>query len=270
MTNKFTSILLGKIVATMALSLASTSLMADDATTIIFYEDFGTASSEKDEAIEDHVWATNSSDYFSWVIPSDDDNINVRTNNASDYDGASADGNLYFKGSATFTISGINTADYSNVGLSFGAFGKNKKDVECMTLTITSADGQATEVDFGDLDLDTSKKTWSVATISDVPSTESLQLSFTSSLDVDDDGGIRLDDIKLTGEAISTGITSLEEAPIMFQVEGSAVLSSTAADIYSLSGRRVASVKAGVKATLPSSGMYIIRCETGASKVVVR
>ena len=200
MKREYTFITCNLIVLAIAV-IASTAYAAqnDDGTTTIFYEDFGTAASEKDEAIEDHVWETNSADMFSWNIPSDDDNINVRTNNPSDYTGASGDGNLYFKGSASFTISGINTEGYTDIEMTLGAFGKNEADVQNMTLTISTAENETTTINFADLNFDTTKKTWSTATISELPATTALTLTFTSNLSVEDDGGIRLDDITITG-----------------------------------------------------------------------
>ena len=270
MSMKFTFLSNPRLTAMFLFIATTASAFADDSSTTIFYEDFGTASSEKDELIEDHVWDTNSADMFSWSVSSSDDNINVRTNNASDYDGASGDGNLYFKGSATFTISGIDTQNYSEIVLTFGAFGKNKGDVECMILTITDADGSTTSVDFADLGLDTTKKTWSVASISDIPSTSSLTLSYESDLEIDDDGGIRLDDILLSGTAISTGISSVSQGVSAFSVSGKTITCESNAEIFSLSGNKVASVKAGSSASLTSSGAYIIRCGEKVSKIIIR
>ena len=232
-----------------------------DGSVTIFCEDFDTATSEKSELIEDHVWEDNDASMFSWTVSSDDDNINVRTNNASDYDGASGDGNLYFKGSATFTISGISTSGYSDITLTFGAFGKNADDVNNMTLTISDGTTE-TVIDFSTLGLDTTAKTWSVATVSDIPETESLTLTFTSDLSIDDDGGIRLDDITIKGIAETSDDTETSISSIN-------ALSSGTAEVYTLSGMRIATIEDSNLQQLPT-GIYIIKTASRSYKAVIR
>ena len=253
-----------------AITLNAIAAHADDTLSVIFYEDFGTASSEKNEAIEDHVWNTNSSSMFSWSLATDDSSINVRTNNASDYDGASADGNLYFKGYATFVITGISTSGYSDITLTFGAFGKNKGDVVGMTLTCN--DGTSSDTtNFSTLNLDETAKTWSVATVSSIAETSSLTLTYTSSLDPDDDGGIRLDDIKLTGY-VSSGVTAVTASQVgRYAVIGRSVSSIEGdAAVYDITGRKVTTVAEGESVTLPAAGVYIVKTAGGAQKVAVR
>ena len=253
------------------------------AQTTIFCETFDTASSEKDELIEDHEWTTNGSSYFSWSVNeyledgTEDtySSLNVRTNNPSDYTGASADGNLYFKGVASFTISGISTQDYSDITLSIGGFGKNKSDIELMTLTI-DADGTTSSYDFADLSFDATKKTWSVVTISDIPQASSLSLTFTSALAIDeeDDGGIRLDDITLAGTSASSGTTSISDVEEeLVGIAGRTVSYNVAtgkAEIYDLSGHKVATVVAGDAVTLSEAGVYVIRTNSTTRKYIVR
>ena len=142
----------------MALFSTASAVAAQDK---IFSEDFGTPSSEKDELIEDHVWNGTNKSLLSWNLLLDGSSLNVRSNNPSDYDGASGDGNLYFKGCASFTIAGIATDGYDNLTLSFGAFGKNKGDVVNMKVDY-SLDGSETELlaDFSDFGLNTGKKKW--------------------------------------------------------------------------------------------------------------
>lgn len=253
------------------------------AQTTIFCETFDTAASEKDEAIEDHAWTTNGASYFSWSVneyltdgsADEYSSLNVRTNNASDYDGASADGNLYFKGVASFTISGVNTQNYSDITLSIGGFGKNKNDIQSMSLTI-DADGSTTIYDFADLGFDGTKKTWSKVTISNIAQAESLKLTFTSSLAIDetDDGGIRLDDITLSGTAQTSSYVSLSAADDeQITIVGRTIAyGATAglAEVYDLSGRKIATVVAGDSVTLSEAGVYVIRTGTATRKYIVR
>ena len=190
----------------------------------IFYETFDTPSSSKDEAIEDHVWETNGSSYFSWEVADDDSSINVRSNNASDYEGASGSGNLYFKGYASFTISGIQTntttadgvtPDYSNVELSFGTFGKSDDDIKCMTLTITDGKDNVSVYDFSELDdsygLETAAGTWGTLSFSGFQYYSPLTLTFSTMADdsTDDTG----DDSSDTTESTVTLFTETFGTP---------------------------------------------------------
>lgn len=253
------------------------------AQTTIFCETFDTATSEKDEAIEDHAWTTNGASYFSWSVneyltdgsADEYSSLNVRTNNVSDYTGASADGNLYFKGVASFTISGVNTQNYSDITLSIGGFGKNKNDIQSMALTI-DADGTTTTYNFADLGFDNTKKTWSKVTISNIAQAESLKLTFTSSLAIDetDDGGIRLDDITLAGTALSSSNVAISSADDeQVSIAGRTIAYSAnagAAEVFDLSGRKVATVVAGDSVTLSEAGVYVVRTNSKVRKYIVR
>ena len=241
----------------------------------IFSEDFGTAATEKDELLENHAWGANPSDMFSWQTATDQDNINVRNNNPSDYVGASANGNLYFKGSASFTIKGITTEGYDDIQLWFGAFGKNADDVKAMTLDCSSDGGATNRVaDFADLNLNTAKKTWNKVEGISLPKAASLTLTFSSALDLLADGGIRLDDITVTGTKGTTGIDRATQQPTAVILQGRTLSYAGAAplaEVYSVSGGKVAQVASGSATTLGvAAGVYVVKAGNHTVKVVVR
>ncbi len=268
----------GLLLAALTAATTSTSASADNGTatkTTLFSEDFGTAATEKDEPIESHVWAKNPSAMFSWTTATADDNVNVRTNNPSDYDGASADGNLYFKGVASFTITGIATEGYEGLELAFGAFGKNAGDVKAMTAECKADGGQAAQVaDFANLGLDEGKKKWSKASGIALPQAKSLTLTFSSNLNLADDGGIRLDDITVTGTKGTTGISQAVQQPTAIALSGNTISykgTAPKAEVYTLEGAKVAEVAAGSTATLNAPrGIYVVKAGNDAVKVVLR
>ena len=270
----------GLLLAAITAAAPATTLSADNdvtSTVTIFSEDFGTAATDKDEPIESHVWTNNPSSMFSWTTATADDNVNVRNNNPSDYEGASANGNLYFKGNASFTITGIATEGYNNLELSFGAFGKNKGDVKGMTVDCKADDGQATQVaDFTSLGLDEGKKTWSKAKGIKLPQqAKSLMLTFTSKLNLADDGGIRLDDITVTGvDKTTNGISQTTQRPTSIAVSGNTISyqgDAQKAEVYTFDGAKVAEVNSGSSVTMGvPGGVYVVKAGKDAVKVVIR
>ena len=270
----------GLLLASIAAGVPTTTISADNEATskvTIFSEDFGTAATDKDEPIENHVWTNNPSSMFSWTTATADDNVNVRNNNPSDYEGASANGNLYFKCNASFTITGIATEGYDHLELAFGAFGKNKGDVKNMTVDCKADNGQATQVaDFANLGLDEGKKTWSKATGIKLPQqAKSLTLTFTSKLDLADDGGIRLDDITVTGvDKTANGISQAAQQPSAIAVTGNTISyqgTAPKAEVYTLEGAKVAVINSGSTTTLNAqSGIYVVKAGKDAVKVVLR
>lgn len=269
----------GLLLAAITAIVPTTTVSADNNATTnvkIFSEDFGTAASDKDEKIEDHVW-TNNQSMFSWTTATADDNVNVRNNNPSDYEGASANGNLYFKGNASFTITGIDTEGYNDIELSFGAFGKNKGDVKGMTVECKADDGQATQVaDLAKLGLSEAKKTWSKAKGIKLPQkTKSLTLTFTSKLDLADDGGIRLDDITVTGTKNTTnGISQTRQQPTTIAVSGNTIRyqgKAKKAGVYTLEGEKVVEINSGSSVTISCPrGVYVVKAGKDTVKVVLR
>ncbi len=273
MQKDFTSSL--KLAALFAMTAVPAGISAQNET-VIFSEDFGTAASEKDEPISEHDWGTGDASMFSWTPAEGDDgtnSINVRTNKPSDYDGASADGNLYFKGSASFTITGISTENYSDVTLSFGAFGKNADDIKNMTVSYTDGTTAKEVTDLSTLGFNASKGKWSTGTITGLPAAKSLSITFSSSIP-DEDGGIRLDDIKVTGASTSTGIKDNVSDDNTIGISGrnlSFYAAKGKALVFRTDGTKVAEVNAGNSTELPASrDIYIVKAGNKVVKIAVK
>lgn len=285
MDKRFTSALKGVAVAAL-FSLPAVAMAQQTVT--VFNEDFGTAADDKKEKIEDHVWENNPASMFSWY-QGDDAELNVRNNKESDYDGASGSGNLYLQGSASFTISGINTEGYSDLKLSLGVFGKNNAetnttaagqelmaDVNYLKATCAADGGEAVEVaDFSKLNLSQDGDCWDyVDGIALAQSAKSLTLTFKTSLLMDAEGGIRLDDIKVTGTNVSSGISDELKADAALYVNGRTIsynAQSGSASVYSLQGSKVAEVKAGETVQLTVvPGVYVVKAGSSASKILIK
>lgn len=250
---------------------------------VVFKEDFGTASSKKDEPIENHQWETNDKSMFTWNV-ADGSSINVRTNNKSDYDDASGDGNLYFKGIASFTISGIKTENYKDLKLAFGVFGKNSAatntealgkntpaDINFMKVTCTAIEGTPVEVaDLSKLSLNQDGDVWDhLDGIALTNQSKTLTLTFTTSLDATADGGIRIDDVTITGTDISAGINETANTNDLVLINGRTITYSSdegRALVYNAAGILTAEINAGhsVELNVPA-GLYIIT--TGGSSI---
>lgn len=285
MKKRFTSTL--KAAAIIAIMAAPGDLTAQNTETL-FTENFGTPTSEKKEKIEEHVWETNPASMFSWY-EGDDAELNVRSNNESDYDGASGSGNLYLQGAASFTITGIDTDGYENLKLSLGVFGKNDAatntenlgketlaDVNYLKATCAADGGEPIEVaDFSKLGLNQDGDCWDyVADIALADEAKNLTLTFKAALEMDGDGGIRLDDIKVTGTKLSSGIENVVSTEGSLYVNGRTISYNADgghASVYSLEGSKVAEVKAGETVELGvSAGIYIIKAGKTAVKTMIR
>ena len=102
-----------------------------------------------------------------------------------------------------------------------------------------------------------------------------MTLTFTSNLaDLEADGGIRLDDITITGEKTPTGIDNIGAQKRILAINGKSI-SYDAADgtaiIYNVSGQKIASVEAGSTITLDvSEGVYIIKFGGKTLKAAIR
>ncbi len=260
--------------ALLVACVSSLSIVAT-AQTVVFQEDFGTPTSEKAEVFEDHEWGNNAATMFNYTSLLDGSGLNVRSNNPSDYEGASANGNLYFKGCIEFSIVGINTAGYNSMKLSFGAFGKNKDDVTLMKVDYAVDGGDRTALaNFADLELDTAKKKWTKVEGLELPSGTTLDLIFSSNLsDLTADGGIRLDDIVITGET-TDGITAAAASHGGVAIHGNTIkyLGSTGnAALYDIRGTKVADLQPGTTYNATSAhGIYIIKVGTQSKKVALR
>ncbi len=242
---------------------------------VVFKETFGTPASEKDELLEDHVWGENPSSMFASALLLEGSSVNVRSNNPSDYEGASGDGNLYFKGCASFSILGISTADRSSLNLSFGAFGKKVDDVKLMKVEYAKDGGaKALLADFASLDLNTGKKKWTKVENIALPQANSLDLTFTSNLtDLLADGGIRLDDITVTGSKVGTAISQVSDGSHGVLAANHSLLylgQQGRAVLYTSDGRKVAELLPHVSFdTAALHGVFILKMGNQSRKIVL-
>lgn len=264
------------LVKGLLLACFTVAVSAASAQEIVFQENFGTPSSEKDELLADHVWGVNPASMFASTLLLDGSSVNVRSNNPSDYEGASGDGNLYFKGCARFSILGISVGDYSSLQLSFGAFGKNADDVNKMKVEYAKDGGESVLLaDFASLNLNTAKKKWTKVDNLALPQANSLDLTFVSDMpDLTADGGIRLDDIIITGQKNATGISQVTDTQAGLLVGEHALQylgRQTQAILYGLDGRKVANLTPGVPYDTSSlHGVYIIKVGKQSRKIVLK
>jgi len=268
------------------ISFSVLTLIANAQTTV-FKETFGTPTTQKGENIVNHVWdnAASTGITYSWtrVDPAGTDtvgSINIRTNNPSDslviggLATASGHGNLYFNAKTTnsFTISGINTASYNNINLTFMTYGKNKADVTLLKLQYDSGSGL---IDAGTTQiaaLSTTKGTWQTLSNITLPASSSLTLKFstptTNSLNlvagVAQPIEIRIDDVKITGTSVLSALNSLKAENSRIKVLNSTLslkeFTSGNIEIYNIQGKKVftSDFKETIKPLL-AKGIYIIK-----------
>lgn len=227
---------------------------------VLFKEDFGTATSEKEELIEDHVWSYLPETGIGYTYTGA---LNVRTNNPSDYTDASGDGNLYFNGEpSVFTISGIKTSGYTDILLSFGVFGKDAGQAKEMTVSYKDGDNdEVLLLDLNNVGLTATKKTWELLSdIPDLPASESLSLIFASKGIAE----IRIDDVIIKGVKNTSGIVSDTKVTPRIYNKGKTLYTSGIEkgniEIISITGSTVAVYPAAsmVQLNLPK-GSYIAK-----------
>jgi len=243
--------------------------------------ELGKYDPQKNELFTDHDWSTDSHVWNNGIVYSQTSaiitqnacdssrtSLNIRSNNPSiTYSGASGNGNLYFNANInnSFTISGINTLNYTNISLSFGVYGKNKSDVTFLKLQYDNGSGLTTVGATQIAGLSTTKATWILVSGITLPAASNLSLTFsTPTLNGTAPIEIRIDDIKIIGTAASTLVNSLNSDNRKVSVSNSAItldgFTSGSVEIYNLQGKRVftAQVQKSVQPELPK-GLYIVR-----------
>ncbi|MDP4239062.1 MAG: hypothetical protein Q8904_06270 [Bacteroidota bacterium] len=239
---------------------------------------------QKNEQYVDHVWSTDShvwNDGISYSQVSalstnpgacDDSGttLNIRTNNSSSYTGASGDGNLYFNANIlnSFTINGINTANYDNINLSFGIYGKNTADVTLLKLQYDSGSG-LTDIGTSQIGaLNTKKGTWLTISNVTLATSSNLSLTFstpnTNSANANAPIEIRIDDIIISGTPTST-LANLPNADSCKLTVANSTITldgfvSGTVEIYNTQGKRVftSELKEIIQPQL-AKGFYIVR-----------
>ena len=189
------------------------------ATTTIFSENMGTPSGTTTLAA--NVWQNSSPITFtstSTLVP------DVRiTTPSSTYVGASGSGNVFFTtttGPRNLVISGINTVGYGSIQLQFGAKQDAAGSGDAFVVEV-STDGST----YSPLTITQPTTSWSLITASGtIPATSNLRIRFSKSTNA----SYRLDDVKLTGQALITSASITAGGPTTFCAGGSVVLTATA------------------------------------------
>jgi len=240
---------------------------------------------QKNELFTDHDWNANSHVWNDGVAYSQTSaiitqnacdsvrtSLNIRTNNPSTtvgntYTGASGNGNLYFNANVnnSFTISGINTLNYTGISLSFGIYGKNTSDVKFLKLQYDNGTG-LTDVGATQIAaLSTTKAKWLLASGITLPASSNLNLTFSSpNLNGTAPIEIRIDDIKISGTSTSTAVNPLKTDNRKVYVSNSVItldgFASGSIEIYNMQGKKVftSQVQESIQPDL-AKGLYIVR-----------
>jgi hypothetical protein len=300
---------------TLLLIVITAFTICTNAQTTIFSETFGTTKAtrdgctsvsvpgtaetgkydpQKNELYTDHDWSGDSHVWNDGIAYSQtsatttsvgacDDSgttLNIRTNNPSTLTGASGNGNLYFNANITnsFTISGINTANYSNISLSFEIYGKNKADVTLLKLQYDNGAGLTDAGTTQITALSTTKQTWLSVTGITLPAASGLSLKFstpnTNSTNSSAPIEIRIDDMKIAGTSTSTSTSSLNADNHKLTVSNSGIklegFTSGNIEIFNIQGRKVFSsmLKETIQPKL-ANGLYIIRIGDFVQKISI-
>jgi hypothetical protein len=273
-----------------------------NAQSIIFSETFGTTKAtrdgctsvtvpgtaepgkydpQKNELFTDHDWSADSHVWNNGIAYSQTSavitqnacdstrtSLNIRSNNPStSYSGASGFGNLYFNANVnnTFTISGINTLNYSAIGLSFGIYGKNKSDVTFLKLQYDNGSGLTTIGASQIAALSTTKATWLLVSGITFPASSNLNLTFsTPNLNGTAPIEIRIDDIKIIGTPTTSFVNPSNSENPQIHVSNSTItldgFTSKSVEIYNLQGKKVFTsfMQKSIQPDL-EKGLYIIK-----------
>src|ERR1035437_1365611 len=161
-------------------------------TITIFKETFGTPTDSKNEVINNHVWDNGSPIVYSWIQTSTvaPGTLNIRTSGtlSSDitygYTNASGLGNLYFNKDATntFSISNINTSQYTDVKMTFGIIGsKTAGDAKKMNIEYSTNGTDYIQIATSEIsNLNALTANWEVISGVELPSTNNLILKFST------------------------------------------------------------------------------------------
>jgi hypothetical protein len=298
---------------TLLLIIATAFTVCTNAQTTLFSETFGTTKAtrsgctsvsvpgtaetgkydpQKNELFTDHDWSADSHIWNNGIAYSQtsattttagacDDSgttLNIRTNNSSTLTGASGNGNLYFNANITnsFSVSGINTAGYNTINLSFEIYGKNKSDVTLLKLQYDNGSGFTDAGTTQIAALSTTKQTWLAVTGITLPASTSLNLKFSTPNTNSTNAGapieIRIDDIKITGSTSETSLNSLTSGNRKLTITDSGItldgFSSGNIEIFNIQGRKVFS-SGWTKTVQPqlAKGLYIFRIGDFVQKI---
>lgn len=246
----------------------------------------------KNEQYTDHDWSPNSHVWNNGISYSQTSTItsaaacdnagtslNIRADYPSSITGSSGNGNLSFTASTTnsFTITGINTQNYKNIMLSFAILGLNNADAMQLRLQYDNGEG-FTNIGQNQIgSLSTVGLTWLQVNNISLPAGSIFSLRFstpiTNPLNTNNPVEIRIDDIKITGIAITTSEDELFLANNHKVVVSNPTITlegftSGDIEIYTFQGKRVffSEFRETIQPQL-SKGLYIIRIGNFRQKI---
>lgn len=258
------------------------AVFAQQQRVVVFHETFGNPTSEKEELIKDHKWDYDASSgiTYTWQFDYNSsglETLNVRSNNPSNYEGASGGGNLYFNNdkSNELTIWGINTSKTTDNRLSFGIFGKNEGDANDTVrfkyyLTEDELDegirvaADETAALGGGL---SAVKVWYLVENIAIPQCERLRLRVYSKYKSE----VRVDDLKITGLTTS-GIEDVEQDEFFVITQGDELIVKGGTDtvyVYNTMGQLMATSRPDTAVCGLPNGMYIVKCGNKVEKVIL-
>lgn len=133
------------------------------------------------------------------------------TTSSTGYTNASGNGSVFVAGTVTparyIIIEGINTLDFTNIGMSFGHQKTTNASSNELTVEVSSDGTNWTMLNYTRA---TGNSLWVLITPTGViPSTANLRIKFTNP--TTSNAGFRIDDIKLTGTASSLSVESVSK-----------------------------------------------------------
>jgi hypothetical protein len=211
-------------------------------------------------------------------------NATIRTTSPSEnYTGASGSGCVFVGGatpSQSFMIEGINTANYSDLTLSFGHYKTTNASSNELTVEVSEDGDNWTALTYS-RPTGANTSNWVLITpAGTVPSTENLRIKFANPVTT---VGFRIDDIKLVGTTLGVGKNSIEGLKVYPNpvVDGrlyinTASNASKAVAIYDVLGKQVISTATQntVNVSNLNGGVYIVKIieegKTATRKLVIK
>ena len=235
---------------TLRRSLLLASLLigtASIAQTTIFLESMGTVTANTAIATHDANGGFDNSATLTYTGTGDLRNTTV----SSGYTGASGSANVFLtnNGTASFQISGVNTLDFTNLTLSFGAYKNTNASNLTELLVEVSTDGvNYSTLTFPAQPTGSGTAIWRLVTITGgtIPATSNLRIRWTNT---STGPQLRIDDVRLAGDPV-VGAPSLSADPTVLSF-GSLIVGNTASDEFEVSGSDLSPASGDITVTAP-------------------
>jgi len=257
--------------------LFSIVVMAGYAQTTVFSENLATPPAGNPTATDYTGYQNGSPIVFTG-------NATIRTTSPSEnYTGASGSGCVFIGGatpSQSFTIEGINTANYSDLTLSFGHYKTTNASSNELTVEVSEDGNNWTALTYS-RPTGSGTSNWVLITpAGTIPSTDNLRIRFANPVTT---VGFRIDDIKLVGTTLGIGKNAIEGLKVYPNpvVDGrlyinTALNATKAVVIYDVLGKQVVNTATqnAVNVSNLNSGVYIVKVteegKTATRKLVIR